>query len=181
MNKIIQKWPRHIVLGGDDRTGGLEQNAYELEMLCNFIKEHDIQTYVEIGIAAGLLLKFMQQEMSLTVNGITLEYRDSHRGLPVIYGLSQDAEIVKNAPIADLYFIDGDHSYEAVKADYNNFKNKCKYMAFHDLLGERDCEGVAQLWSEIKDQYQHWEFIDSNYSIASGIGIIKLKQLNNDI
>jgi hypothetical protein len=171
----IDSWPRHIVLGGNDATGGLEQNAYELEMLCEFIKDKGIKTYMEVGIAAGLLLKFMREEMGLDTAGITLEKRPTHINLPVIYGRSDDPSIVEVAPHSDLYFIDADHSYEAVKTDYMNYRGKCRFMAFHDILGLRDCEGVARLWGEIKGQYEHWEFFDSNRNIASGIGVIKIR------
>lgn len=175
MREIIERWPRHYVLGGTDRSGGLEQNAFELEKLCEFIKEHEIKSYTEIGIAAGLLLKFMQNEMGLIANGITLEPRNTHSEISVVYGYSQDPNIINSAKVSDLYFIDGDHSYESVKADYQNYKHLCKYMAFHDMLGQRDCEGVYKFWQEIKSMHEHWEFIDSDINIASGIGIIKLK------
>lgn len=170
----IESWPRHIVLGGDDPTGGLEQNALELLGLCGFIREKGIKTYVEVGIAAGLLLKFMRDEMGMVVYGITLEFRDTHGGLPVSYGMSDDPLILGRAPEADLYFIDADHSYESVKADYANYKGKCKYMAFHDMLGLRSCDGVAALWSEIKGRHESWEFVDENLGHASGIGVIKV-------
>jgi hypothetical protein len=48
-------------------------------------------------------------------------------------------------------------------------------MAFHDILGLRNCEGVNKFWNEIKTSYEYIEFIDSDLSIASGIGIIKIK------
>jgi hypothetical protein len=175
MQEIIKKWPRHIVLGGNDSTGGLEQNAYELEKLCEFIKNNNISTYTEIGIAAGLLLRFMKDEMGLLTNGITYEFRDTHNELDVVYGKSQDPLIISNAKFSDMYFIDGDHSYDAVKMDYENYKGLCNYMAFHDILGLRNCEGVNKFWNEIKTSYEYIEFIDSDLSIASGIGIIKIK------
>lgn len=176
MKEIIQKWPLHWALGGNDVTGGLEQNAYELEKFCEFIKQKNIKSYTEVGIAAGLLLKFMRTEMNLDIFGITYEFRDTHIGLPVIYGKSQDPEIIKQSFYSDLYFIDADHSYDSVKEDYENYKDKCEYMAFHDILGLRSCEGVSALWNQIKIKYEHWEFICPNINTASGIGVIKIKK-----
>lgn len=175
INEKIKEWPLHYLLGGTDTSGGLEQNAYELEQLCYFILDKQIKTYTEVGIAAGLLLKFMRDEMNLEVYGITLEKRETHIGLPVVYGYSDDKQILENAKFCDMYFIDANHSYEWVKKDYLNYKNKCKYMAFHDMLGMRHCEGVSQLWSEIKNEYEHWEFVNSDRNIASGIGVIKIQ------
>lgn len=177
MNEILQKiskYPTHIVLGGNDTTGGLEQNVYELSHFCLFLKEKNIKTYTEVGIAKGLLLKFMRDEMNLEVQGITLEKLDIHQGLPVVYGDSKEPSIVEKSTFCDLYFIDGDHSYNGVKSDYENYKSKCKFMAFHDILGYRHCEGVAKFWEELKRIYKHWEFIDSTPAIASGIGVIEL-------
>lgn len=171
----ISAWPTHIVLGGNDESGGLEQNAEELKRFCVFVKEQDIKTYTEVGIAAGLLLKFMRDEMGLKVFGITLEKRDTHDGLPVIYGRSDNPKVVDAAPDSDIYFIDADHSYEAVRKDYLNYRDKCRFMAFHDILGLRDCEGARRFWEEIKKDHEHWEFINEDHSVASGIGVIRLK------
>ena len=177
MKDRIKKYSLHWALGGTNTSGGLEQNAYELEKLCEFILEKNIQTYTEIGCAAGQLLRFMRDELGLNTFGITLEPRDSHVDLPIIHGNSTDPEIIKIAKMCDLYFIDGDHSYLGVKSDYLNYKGFCKYMAFHDILGQRDCEGVSKFWNEIKNQYEFFEFIDSNTEIASGIGIIKIQNI----
>ena len=174
MKDKIKKYSLHWALGGKDANGGLEQNAYELEKLCEFINEKNIKTYTEIGCAAGQLLRFMRDEFELDATGITLEPRDTHKDLPIIHGSSRDPEIIKMAKPCDLYFIDGDHSYLGVKSDYLNYKGLCKYMAFHDILGQRDCEGVSQFWNEIRNEYEFIEFIDPNRDIASGIGIIKI-------
>lgn len=170
----INAWPRHHALGGGDPTGGLEQNARELFMLCGLVRKKGVKTYVEVGIAAGMLLRFMREEMGLEVSGITLEARTTHEGLAVIYGSSRDPAVIDAAPAADLYFVDADHSYESVREDYMNYRGKCKFMAFHDILGLRSCEGAAAFWGEVKHQHEHWEFCDDDVGIASGIGVIRI-------
>jgi len=167
----IERYPLHLALGGDDQGGGLEQNAFELRMLCDFIKLHEIKSYLEIGIAKGWLMKFMRDEMQLTVKGITLDKYPEHEGLPVTYVSSQDIEWFGQKH--DLIFVDGNHSYEGVKSDYNKFYRNCKFMAFHDICGHRNCGGVNKLWEEIKNKHEdYWEFIAPNKEYQSGIGII---------
>jgi len=109
-------------------------------------------------------------------------------------------ESVKNqvgAPV-DFMFIDGDHSYEGVKADFYNFKSLVKpggHIAFHDILDTEHHRKygcyVAPFWQEIKNQYTWYEFIDNNEyshspgsrpdnmmltpSQSMGIGVIKTK------
>lgn len=169
----IEKYPLHWALGGTATDGGLEQNAYELEKLCAFIEAKGIKTYLEIGIAKGLLMRFMRDEMNLKVMGITPDEHPLHEGLEIVYKKSQKVML---APIThfDLIFVDGAHDYDSVKSDYERFKNNCTYMAFHDLCGHRGCEGVAKLWSEIKYHHQYWTFISENKEQQSGIGIIKI-------
>jgi hypothetical protein len=171
---LIDKYALHHALGGSATDGGMEQNREELNSLCQFIAQKGIKTYLEIGIAKGDLLRFMWDEMGLSTMGITPDKRECHKGLNVLYGKSQELRFL-NVGQFDLIFIDGDHSYEAVKADYEKFKLLGNYLAFHDMLGLRDCEGVAKLWNEIKNDHPHLEFSNPNKNIASGIGIIDVR------
>ena len=90
----------------------------------------------------------------------------------------------------DFMFIDGDHTYEGVKADFLVYHSLVKpggYIGFHDIRETAHhisigCN-VAPFWEEIKNNYEHWEFIDSNIypgwegevmpSKCMGIGVIK--------
>lgn len=164
----------HWALGGKDITGGIEQNPQELSELLDFIEKNHIKTYLEIGIAKGGLLRFMQDELKLQCTGITLDKRDTHEGLNVIYGKSQDKEVIKKVGFYDMIFVDGDHSFDAVEKDWRNYLPKCRYMAFHDICGYRDCAGVQELWFLIKDLYPSWTFKADNKEQRSGIGIIKI-------
>tara|TARA_R110000868_G_scaffold138557_3_gene352766 strand:- start:353 stop:1654 length:1302 start_codon:yes stop_codon:yes gene_type:complete len=100
----------------------------------------------------------------------------------------------------DFIFIDGDHSYEGVKNDYEKYKQFLAddgYMAFHDIIQSKETEEynifVSKLWNELKPQYKsNYEFISNvkdekysrdnefhnilknqQYGIWGGIGLIK--------
>lgn len=70
----------------------------------------------------------------------------------------------------DFVFIDGDHSYEGVKADWENYGPMGKVVGFHDIAGP--VEGCVKFWNELKASGKHRfeEFITPNSGM--GIGII---------
>lgn len=82
-------------------------------------------------------------------------------------------EYFANQPI-DFIFIDGDHTYEGVRSDFESYRrliNKGGYIAFHDI---EYAEGVRRFWSEIKGQYgSRWEFI-SETGPRYGIGVLQI-------
>jgi hypothetical protein len=76
-----------------------------------------------------------------------------------------------------LILIDGDHSYEALKKDFDVAKQfSPKYVVFHDILND-ECLGVVKFWNEIKDNYKHYEYTKQYDSVSGnflGIGLIEL-------
>jgi len=108
---------------------------------------------------------------------------------------------IKNLGIKfDFIFIDGDHSYEGVKNDYEKYKQFLAddgYMAFHDIVESKETEEygifVSKLWKELLPQYKNkYEFItkerdgnyrrdnqfhqilkDQDYGVWGGIGLIE--------
>jgi predicted O-methyltransferase YrrM len=77
----------------------------------------------------------------------------------------------------DLLFIDGDHSYQGVRADFDSYRSLVRsggIIAFHDIAEhpkETGCE-VARLWQEVKTQYRHEEIIEDRDQGWAGIGIL---------
>jgi len=84
---------------------------------------------------------------------------------------------ILNDQLLDFLFIDGDHSYEGVKLDYEMYSplvRKGGIIAFHDIIPgpEKHVGGVPIFWSEIKNQFKTLEIVkDWNHGKA-GIGVI---------
>ena len=56
----------------------------------------------------------------------------------------------------DFLFIDGDHSYNGVKLDFEMYAPMVRengLIAFHDIAGRWD--GVREFWTEIKQTYRY--------------------------
>jgi predicted O-methyltransferase YrrM len=83
----------------------------------------------------------------------------------------------------DFLFIDGDHSLEGVRMDFETYGPLVKsggLVAFHDIeLARPEC-GVRQAWDEIKVAYDHREFVDPHDDRWGwggrwgGIGLLRL-------
>lgn len=82
----------------------------------------------------------------------------------------------------DILFIDGDHTYEGVKDDYQRYQ---KYLSanglivFHDIIHHNQvpsCQ-VELLWEELKQKHSYLEFIDEEtddrgWGSWGGIGVV---------
>jgi hypothetical protein len=73
-------------------------------------------------------------------------------------------------------FIDGDHLYDGVKTDWENYGPMgSKYVVFHDICGDIHGSGyggveVCRFWHELKSKkgYQFEEFIGLNSPMGIG-------------
>lgn len=77
----------------------------------------------------------------------------------------------------ELLFIDGDHSYDGVKKDFEMYSPlvaKGGMIAFHDIAVHTkfaNCE-VDRLWNEVKGNFRHREIIEDPKQGWAGIGIL---------
>jgi len=79
----------------------------------------------------------------------------------------------------DMLHIDGLHTYEAVKHDFNNWYAKVKKdgcIIFHDVTERKKDFGVYRLWEEVRK-----EFISIEFTHSHGLGILFLDNKYKDL
>ena len=151
---------------------------------------------VELGVHNGTsYFAFCQAVKNLNINtvcyGVDTWQGDEHAGFydEAIFSKVSGNNIEKYSRFSTLvrstfddaleYFIDGSiellhidglHTYEAVKHDFENWKSKLApnaIVVFHDTnVRERDF-GVFRLWQELKQQYPSFQF-----DFGHGLGIL---------
>ena len=155
------------------------QYADELAAFLCFLYDKNVASYMEVGCSKGgtffLVDSYLRRcnpvfERSLAIDPAPIIVALEQYTWPnVRYEQKRFAEVKLDCKW-DLCLIDGDHSYPAVKADFEKAKSACKIIALHDIALKRS--GVPQLWAELKKQYKTVEFISNKYKMTVGIGVV---------
>lgn len=172
------------------RDHGAIQKAEELGPLLELLAEHKPERVVEIGADRGGTLFAWSQlpgpPRVLAVDLPTGQFR-AHTGLPALHGAdlvigdSRARSTVREVAAwldgqqADVLFIDADHTYQGVSADFANYRPLVRdggLVVFHDvLIHPHFAVGVSRLWEEIKTRWPSREIISEPLSWG-GIGVL---------
>ncbi len=159
------------------------QDKQELKSLLEAVNNIKPKTIVEIGIHRGYSLevwkKAFPEAMIIGIDndlhawdkkateGCLILDADSHEN-DTKFALKQ----ALNQELIDFLFIDGDHTYEGVKKDFELYVplvRKGGMVAFHDaVIKDNDSVDVYKFWEEIKDKYKS-EIINLG---GTGVGLI---------
>jgi predicted O-methyltransferase YrrM len=161
----------------------LEIGTYKGGSLFCFCKALDENaTIISIDLPFWGMKKYIQYDNLILE--LFSNFKKGNQKLFFIRGNSNNLETVNKvkeilgANKLDFIFIDGDHSYEAVKKDfelYSQFIGKGGVIAFHDILLK---DGTSVFWNEIKNNKQKYKYTDYKEIIKDknqqglGIGIL---------
>lgn len=164
------------------------QSRDELIALCEFIEAHDVRSYLEIGVWTGRLVTALQELFDFDLVAACDLGVVEQIGLPLRLPFGtrflranshSDAYVEWRAGLGhiDLVLIDGDHSYEGVRRDWEiNRLFPHRFIAFHDITGlDPSCRGVKQLWDELPGDKLELVRPHSELGLSSsrmGIGIV---------
>jgi len=127
-------------------------SAYDMAIMYDKIKDlTEDSVYLEVGVQYGRSLDFVRRNSKAQVYGIDItgELFTTVEGTTFIEKPSNEAVKEWKLPI-DVLFIDGDHSYEGAKDDWDNFYPFVKsggWILFHDC--DDTSPGVVQLFDEL--------------------------------
>ena len=189
------------LLGFARATFGITQHAEEIVPFIAMARAEKPRLACEIGTQRGgnnFLLSWAIPEIEQMIgldlfvqNRLQLRhFRRKGLNLSLIDGSSHSERTVMKVKALlggaklDLLFIDGDHRYEGVLADFHRYRPLVRdggLIAFHDIQPDgRDqgetrafSGGVPDVWRHIRAQYPSQEFIrDRLTQRGRGIGVI---------
>ena len=179
------------------------QVKYEITKLLEILKEFKPKTILEIGTARGGTLFLLTRIADPKANILSVDLPGGAFGggytewkIPLYQSFAQHEQQIKlvrtdsHSPktfklvknilannMVDFLFIDGDHTYEGVKRDFNMYSKLVKkggIIAFHDIVKVPLTSGcrVYKFWDEIKSGYEYIEIIEDIKQEWAGIGLI---------
>ena len=181
------------------------QVKYEITKLLEILKDLTPKIILEIGTAGGgtlyLFTRIIDPEatiISIDLPGGSFGGGYSEWKIPLYQSFTKNQQKIKllradshnpktfklvKSVLADkkvdFLFIDGDHTYEGVKRDFNMYSGLVKeggIIAFHDIVEHdpRSSCKVNNFWNEIKNDYEYLEIIEDIKQKWAGIGVIYL-------
>ena len=174
-------------------TLGLQQVSQEIERLLALLYQHEPKHTLEIGTGLGGTLYLFSKVASSDGTLVTVNlprrlprthFIESlarhHQKVLQVLGNSHNEETFNQVkgviPLVDFLYIDGDHSYEGVRKDfemYSGLVQRGGLIAFHDICQYPSIPsyGVDRFWLEIRQKYPHEEIV-RDWKQGWGIGLI---------
>jgi predicted O-methyltransferase YrrM len=180
---------------------GAAQKLRELAPLLAVLADRELETVLEIGTAAGgtfaawceiassdaLLVSIDLPGGPFSPNSATPELLQGHarqgqdprfiRADSHLAETKQALVELLNGRAVDFLFIDGDHSYEGVRCDFELYAPLVRpggLIALHDVVRHPPpsrCE-VERFWNSVRRKHAHSEYVDAGGGAWGGIGVV---------
>jgi len=180
------------------------QKRMEIGNLLEILKNENPKVVVEIGTADGGTLFLLSQIASSDATIISIDLPEGEYGgefypdwkvsfyksfvkesqkMHLIRADSHDSKTLSEAKQIlerrkiDFLLIDGDHSYNGIKKDFEMYSPLVKkggLIAFHDIqIGPKEnVGGVPEFWSEINTKFPSLEIVEKGHEDGYGIGVL---------
>ena len=171
LREFASQRPRRILEIGA-AGGGTSFLLSRIALPDSFIVSVDIDLATPLRLAMRAWARPRQRTLGLR--------RDSHSPETV-----REVAGLMGGPL-DLLFIDGDHSYEGVKADFESYGPLVRaggLIAFHDIIPDNAARGrprslawsggVPRFWAEIKEKLGGSEYVEQREQDGYGIGVVR--------
>jgi hypothetical protein len=149
-------------------------NGFSYFVGCQAIKECGIESRA-VAIDHWLgdeQAGFFDNTVYEAVAGINAKYANFSKLLKMNF---DDALVTFADASIDLLHIDGFHSYESVRNDFNSWLPKMNLngiILLHDIHVRRNSFGVYKFWEEVKAKFRTIEFVGSH-----GLGVVFLGEI----
>lgn len=200
------------------------QHRAELSAVLAYLDDRQPETVLELGTFLGGTLYVWARALESVEQVVTVDkpvWTDLvHEGrrelfptfaadvrIDLVYGDSHDDRTVEAVADrlrgeVDLLFVDGDHTYEGVREDFETYRELLGgdgVVAFHDvrrhaaddderrqrLAAVEDLTadlvavgrpewGVSEFWTEVREEYESREFLAHPDQLGKGIGVLEL-------
>lgn len=180
------------------------QNRGEFVRFLDLVREQRPASVLEIGTAQGGTFFMICQvappdarlvtlDLRIPSAGLVRSFARSRQSVVPLEGDSRSVEVRSRVGAhfpdgLDLLFIDGDHSFEGVAADFDAYAPLVRpggLVVFHDIVADNfqrtgvstggDSGGVPQYWREFRarttDDWETHEFVESWEQDGRGIGV----------
>lgn len=168
---------------------GIYQTPDQIGKALVFLSDFKINSYLEIGVFQGGNFLFVSEYLRRFNPEIKCLGIDPTSYLnPEIREITELSDWLRIASVTsdklsgrkyDLVFIDGDHSADWVKRDYESVGKHAKFCMIHDIQ-EAACPDVMAFWASLKgrSKMKIVEFLDTpTGGPIQGIGIIHNEKL----
>ena len=204
---VVESGPRSVLLTWGAKKRGAAQKLREFSALASLVRNHKPSVVVEIGsLHGGTLWAWCRlaapDALLVSIDLPGGEFSGGHAPADAArlrgYGRAQQQVVLirndshSEATLAELeevlgkrkvdfLFIDGDHTYEGVKTDFEMYSRLVApkgIVALHDILphpGDAACE-VERYWIELRATRRHRELVDLRDKRSrgqwGGIGVV---------